>query len=254
MKLKLFNYLATSETEKNKKSLVLQNNFETTSGQDSDIQKIIQNKYDIIEFAPLDYEKFKPFVSAIDWKTNLIDTADCIILNSGKYKPYNILAEAILTALKKNPEKVNSQKPVIVIGDIDFLYAVVTKLALSGFVEIVVSLTNDSDTKLELFKDKMRSFIFNLNIKAVPIGELTSIEQAGFLLISNFKKADNVEAYEILTYFNFLSEGAVFVDCNSIKDSYLVDDARKAEISVIDEHEIIDSKYNYLVDFLKNSP
>ena len=94
----------------------------------------------------------------------------------------------------------------------------------------------------------------NLNLKTVPISDLTSIELTAFLLISNFQKAKNSDAYDLLSYFNFLSEEAVFIDCNSIKDGYLVDDARKAEIFVIDELEVLENKYNYLLELLKNSP
>ena len=218
------------------------------------IEDLIRKKYHVIEIDGSQFESFAGFIPAIDWKTSRIATADCLILKNNNYKPYNILAETIVRILKKNVKRVNSQLPVIVIGDIHFVFSVVTKLALSGFIEIIVSLTDTGSEALNQFEDRIKSFVFNLNLKVVPIHELTSIEQAGFLLISNFKKETNKEAYELLTYFNFLSEGAVFIDCNSIDDSYLVDDASKAEIFVIDEVEILESKYEYLLELLKISP
>jgi hypothetical protein len=87
----------------------------------------------------------------------------------------------------------------------------------------------------------------------VNINELTTSEIVGALLISDFKKELNKDAYDLLTYFNFLSQGALFIDCNSITEPSLVEDARKAEIAVIDEGQLITRKYNYLLEHLKIS-
>jgi hypothetical protein len=255
MKYKVYNLLDSRDIEKNKNIKVVQDNFEIISGLDLTPAELINKKFDAIELAGDQYENFKSFIAAVDWKTSHIDTVDCLVLlKSGKYKPCHLLADSVLHVLKKIPERVNSQRPVIVIGNIYFLYSVVTKLALSGFVEIIVSLTDAEDEMLKVFEKKIKSFVFNLHIKTVSINHLTTTEQAGYLLISNFRKEDNKDAYELLTYFNFLAEGAVFIDCNSITDSYLVDDARKAEIFVIDELAILDAKYDYLLEIIKNSP
>jgi hypothetical protein len=72
-------------------------------------------------------------------------------------------------------------------------------------------------------------------------------------LITDFKSDQNKEAYELLTYYNFLSAGALIVDCNSMTDGFLVEEARKAEIAVIDEVEVITQKYLLLLEKLKNS-
>ncbi len=219
---------------------------------DGAIEELLKKNYDVIEFDGSQYVKFKPFIKTVDWQTNHLLTADCLLLKNNQYKPYNILAEALMRVLKKNIGRINSQLPVIIIGDTHFAVSVVTKLALSGFIEIVVSLIDSDEQMLKEFEGRIKSFVFNLNLKIIPIDQLTSADQAGFLLISNFKKEKNKDAYELLTYFNFLSEKAVFIDCNSINDSLLVDDARRADIFVIDEVEILENKYNNLLELLKN--
>lgn len=254
MKYKIFNLLSEREIEKNKKVKCVQENFEIITGGNTSPAELMAEKYDAIEISGDKFVEFEPFITAVDWRTSHVSTLDCVIRQNGKYKAYHLLADSILRILKKMPDRVNSQRPVIVIGDIYFLYSVVTKLALSGFVEIIVSLTDEEDEMLKVFEKKIKSFVFDLNLKTVSINDLTTTEQAGFLLISNFRKEDNKDAYELLTYFNFLAEGAIFMDCNSINDSFLVDDARKAEIFVIDEEQVLESKYNYLLEILKNSP
>ena len=253
MKYKLYNLLI----EKNqflKKSTKISDQFELLEIENISIEQLLKKKYDVIEFSGSEFELFKPFISVVDWNTDHISTADCLILKNGEYKPYHILAGAIIRLLKKNVQRMNSLLPVIVIGDVHFVISLATKLALSGYIEIIVSIIDSNDKILEDFNKKIKSYVFNLNLKIIPINELTSIEQAGFLLISNFKKEKNKDAYELLTYFNFLSEGATVIDCNSITDVSLVEDARKADIFVIDEVQVLEFKYNYLLELLKNSP
>lgn len=253
MKYKLYTFLDNSKLLKINNSVLL-DRFEIQKEVSLSIEDLIKQKYDVIEISGSQYENFLNFIPAIGWEINNVASADCLIFKNNFYKPYNILSETLMRILKKNVKRVNSQLPVIVIGDVNFAFSVVTKLALNGFIEIIVALTTSETEVQKVFEKRIKSFIFNLNLKIVPINDLTSIDQASFLLISNFQKDANKDAYELLTYFNFLSEGAVFIDCNSIKDSYLVEDARKAEIFVIDEVEVLENKYDYLLELLKNSP
>lgn len=233
----------------------LSGQFEFIDGSEMLAEDVLKQNFDVIEMVGRDYEAFKPHVKAVDWKTNQIGMADCLIRAGNTYRPHNLLAEVLLAIIKKNTARINSQLPVFIIGDFHFVMSVATQLVLSGFIEIVISLTEgEDDTLAEEIEKKLRIFAFNLNIKFVNINELTTVEQSGFLLISDFKKELNKEAYELLTYFNFLSEGALFIDCNSIIDHFLVDDARKAEIAVIDETQVINSKYQHLLNLLKISP
>jgi hypothetical protein len=57
----------------------------------------------------------------------------------------------------------------------------------------------------------------------------------------------NSEAYESLMYFNFLSEGAIFVDCCGLENQPLVSEARRAGLKVIEETDIMRVKYQTLL-------
>ena len=231
----------------------LLDNFEIVDLTGLSVEEVVNKQLEVIEIAPNDFAVFKDYAHAIDWKTNLVGIADALILQNGKYRPINLQVEALILSIKKNSKKINSQLPVIVIGDFHFVFSVVAKLAMSGFVEIIYSITDGSDAFSELVEKKVKSFVFDLNLRSVNINELTTSDLAGALLVSDFKKSTNKEAYELLTYFNFLLQGALFIDCNSINDSFLVEDAKKAEIAVVDEREVITQKYFYLLDKLKIS-
>lgn len=253
MKYKLYNLKKDSKIPKLTKSKSLEG-FELQPEVQQSVAELLKNKFDVIELDPDSYPEFREFLPAVEWKTNHIRSADCLIFKNNFYKPYNILADTIIRIIKKNVSRVNSQRPVIVIGDYHFIFSVVTKLALSGFVEIIVAPINADQSELKDLEAGINSLFFNLNMKIVAIGDITSAEQNAFLMISNFPKEKNAFAYELLIYFNYLSEGAVFIDCNSINDASLVEDARKAEIFVIDEVEVLEHKYDYLKELLKISP
>lgn len=253
MKYKLYNIKKDNKFSKLKNSVALES-FEIQPEVELSAGELLKKKFDVIELDPDRYAEFREFLPAVEWKTNHIRSADCLIYKNNIYKPYNILADTIIRILKKNVGRVNSQLPVIVIGDYHFIFSVVSKLALSGFIEIIVAPVNAIDSELEDLKAGINSLFFNLNMKIVAIGDITSAEQNAFLMISNFPKEKNTFAYDLLIYFNYLSEGAIFIDCNSINDASLVEDARKAEIYVIDEVEVLEHKYDYLKELLKISP
>lgn len=253
MKYKIYNLKKDNKIPKLKKSKALES-FELQAEVEQSASALLKNKFDVIELDPDRYSEFREFLPAVEWKTNHIRSADCLIFKNNFYKPYNILADTIIRIIKKNVSRVNSQRPVIVIGDYHFIFSVVTKLALSGFVEIIVAPISADQSELKDLQAGLNSLFFKLNMKIVAIGEITSTEQNAFLMISNFPKEKNSFAYDLLIYFNYLSEGAVFIDCNSINDASLVEDARKAEIFVIDEVEVLEHKYDYLKELLKISP
>lgn len=251
MKYKVYLYSGSDSILKTSDSFFT-DNFELMESKSEEPAQVLALNPDVVFLHGSDYEKFSSLLPAVDWKTSQIGFADCIIKNGKTYKQFNCVPETILKLLKVHMSKINSQQPVIIIGDYYFCYGTAVKLAKSGFVEIIVSLVENSDELAEQFEKKIKSYIFDLKIKMISINELTTSEQVASLMISNFEKEKNKDAYELLTYFNFLSEGAVLMDANSVKDGFLVEDARKAEIFVVDETEILRNKYEFLLEKLKN--
>lgn len=252
-KVKLYNFSQDKFITRLPQSPIV-NLFEIVEKLELEPTELLQQNFDVIEIAPNDFEQFKEHVMAVDWKTKQLDMSDCLMLEKKSYRPINLLPLAIMELITKNHRKMNSSLPVIIIGEFHFVLSVATQLAISGFIEIIISLTDSNEAYAALIEKKIKSFVFNLNIRVVNINELTTSNIVCTLLISDFKKELNKDAYELLTYFNFLLPGAVFVDCNSINESSLVEDARKAEIAVIDELQVIEQKYHYLLNFLKISP
>ena len=133
MKLSLYNFSQDKFITKIKPGLINES-FEIIDNQNLGADELMLLGYDIIELSANDYELFRPFVRAVDWKNSQIGMADCLMRVGNQYRPTNVFSDAILDLIKKNRNvnKINSQQPVIVIGEFHFVFSVATKLALSG--------------------------------------------------------------------------------------------------------------------------
>ena len=215
-------------------------------------QATLHQNYDFILIGDGDFEKFRPFIKAIGWKINHLGVADTLVREGNYYTPMNLMADCILSAIQTRMVTMSTSNTVLVIGEFDFVLSVTAKLALAGFSNFIVSL--EDEFKFDIIKKRISEFIFNLDLKFVRLNELTQIQDTSSLLISNLSETTNREAYDSLTYFNFLSAGGVFVDANSLRNASLIEEARRAELNVIEEGEILTLKYKSLVELSKNSP
>lgn len=215
--------------------------------------EVLQQRYDIISFRGADFAQFVPLLKVIDWNINQLGYADCLVLRDGIYKPYNSTAEAVLRIIKNNSQYVNTLLPVIIVGELSFVIAVSARLATAGFHKIIVSPIGETQERHAEIRNKLRSFSFNLDIEVILPVELTAIESTSCLLVSNFTREDSKEAYELMAYFNFLIPGALFIDCKSQTDGSLAEEARRAEISVVGQNEVLKTKCSYLIELAKNS-
>lgn len=214
-------------------------------------EQILQGDFDMIELNAGDFLKFKPMLKALDLKTSRLGVADCLVRINSYFQPMHLTSESIFKAiLEKVPDLKNSESAVI-IGDYDFVLAMAYKLAQAGFFKLIIATENFLDSKK--IKKLMEAYAFNIQLTTVPLNELTQVESGSVLLISNLSEKNNAEAYESITYFNFLARGAAFVDLNSRNEPGLAEEARRAEIIVIDEIQILQIKYHSILEMFKNS-
>ena len=223
----------------------LDGKIEIIKSQNLSPQETLAKGYDYIFLQEGEFEIFKNLIGAIDWKTNQLGVADALIRIEGGYKPVNLNADCILQILKTKSFKLDTSQSAMIIGSYDFVLSVAVKIALSGYSNILVSLF-EKERVVELEK-KMKEFIFNLHIKPVSLNELTLLQTASGLLISNVTPDMDKEAYETLTYFNFLTHGGVFVDFQSYSHPTLIEEAKRAELNTVEELEILTLKFKSLL-------
>ena len=207
---------------------------------------------DIIELGTGDFESFRPLLTTLDLKTSRFGIADTLIKFKNDFRPMHVLSDSVYKAILTKVPDLKTSESAVIIGDYDFVLALTYKLAQSGFNKIIIATYKNSDA--EKIKKLVLVYAFGLQISTVPLSELTQLESSSVLLISNLSRKNNPEAYESITYFNFLSRGAAFIDLCSRNEPVLAEEARRAEITVIDEIEILRIKYGMILELFKNSP
>ena len=251
MKKRLYYFSTKINLDHLKDLAFVEESFEVIRCLDLSAAEAVKQGYDFIALADGDYEHFKPFLKAINWKTSHVGVADVLMKVDRLYKPLNLTADCIMQVLKNKSYSLNTAQSAMIIGSYDFVLSAAVKAALSGYSEIIISLFEHS--RSAVLERKIKEFIFNLNLKFIRLNELTQLQSASGLLISNVSEEMDEEAFEALTYFNFLAHGAVFVDCQSYKNQALIEEAKRAELNVVEELEILTLKYKSLIEFSKIS-
>lgn len=211
-------------------------------------EEILQKDYDVIELGPGDFEKFIPHFKSLDYKISRLLVADALIKVGEIYQPINLVPDAVYATVTEKVPTLKIGEPAVIIGDHDFLLAMTHKLAQCGFLKIIIALEDVSVG--EKIKQVINRYIFGVEIVTISLEELTQLESSNGLLVINLDKQKDPEAYESITYFNFLTPNAVFVDLQSRIENSLVEEARRAELIVVGEIEILKTKYASILELL----
>lgn len=214
-------------------------------------EEILKKDFDAIELAESDFSEFLPLFPALNITINKLGVADTLVRLNSHYQPFNLLADAVYRTITDKVPDLKISTPAIVVGEYDFVLAMTHKLSQSGFLKVIISL--DDLQKAQQIKNIIEQFVFGMQVVTVSSSELTQLDSVNGLLITNFDKQKSPEAHESITYFNFLIQNAVFVDLKSAHDSSLVEEARRADLFVIDESQVFKTKYLSLLELFKIS-
>ncbi|MBC7419677.1 MAG: hypothetical protein H7328_03020 [Bdellovibrio sp.] len=251
MKKKLYHFSGETDLESNAEIKNFLNEIEVIPFENLSAQEVLNKNFDIIELKENDYDQFKNIISAVGWKISHLNSADALLRDGKIYRPTNVVADCILHLIQQRQSSISTAAAVMVIGDYNFVLSVTAKLALAGFKNFVISFEDES--LFAALQKRLKDFIFNLNLTFVKLNELNQVPNTSSMLISNMTENMSPEAYESLAYFNFLSHDGIFVDASSAKNGALIEEARRAELTVIVENEILTLKYKTLLELSKNS-
>ncbi|MBC7467539.1 MAG: hypothetical protein H7256_16230 [Bdellovibrio sp.] len=226
-----------------KKSFEVFSNDENLSA-----EEILKKEYDVIELGPGDFEKFIPHFHSLDYKISRLLVADALIKMGDIYQPINLIPDAIYATVTEKVPSLKIAEPAVIIGEYDFLLAMTHKLAQCGFLKIIIALADPAQG--EKIRQIISHYIFGVQVVTISLEELTQLDSSNGLLVINIDKQSDPEAYESITYFNFLTPNAVFVDMQSRTEDGLVEEARRAELMVFGEVEILKTKYQSILELL----
>lgn len=214
------------------------------------VAEILPLQFDVIEVNDSMLKDLKPQLTYLDWALNTSGVFDCLIKHGSEYSPEQINAEAFRGYLEKSHKPLGIDNCAVLIGDYSFIASFSLMLARLGYSHIyVVSYENILfDDQIEILKKSL----FGVKLVQLSFDELATIKDFASILIIDFELKDNAELVEILTYFNFLTEGATFCDLNSYRDDSLAQEAEKVLLRVVDINEFIKIKYDIIKKKLNN--
>jgi len=213
-------------------------------------EELLKSDFDLIELPENQMRTLLERYSILDWNIQVSHAVDCLLKVDSTYKPCQINAEAFRAYLESQKMSVDISFCAVLIGEYSFVATFAVMLAKLGYKKIyIVSHENilfGHDVEL------IKKVLFDVDLHQLSFDELATISDAASFLAIDFNLDDNSEVVEILTYFNFLSEGAIFFDMQSFKNDSLSSEAEKVQLKVIDAIEFYITKYKIIQKKLNN--
>ena len=216
----------------------------------SAILELFSQQFDALEIDDLMLRELRPQLAYLGWTLSVSGAFDCLIRQGTEYAPLQINSETLRHYLERSHKPLDIKNCAVLIGDYSFIASFSVMLAKLGYSQIyVVSHEN------MLFGDEielLKKSLFGVKLVQLSFDELATIQDLASILVVDFNLEENSEIVEILTYFNFLTEGAFFCDLNSYIDDSLSLEAEKVQLCVVDMAEYLKIKYNIIKKKLNN--
>ena len=205
---------------------------------------INKQQYDVIEIDDIMLKQLKPHLAFLGWGLSASSSFDCLIKQGQEYAPMQINAELFRRYLESTHRIVDIQNCAVLIGDYIFVASFAVMLAKLGYTKIYIVSQDNILFGEEI--EHLKKILFGVQLTQLSFDELATIRDGASMLVLDFNLKENPELVEILTYFNFLTEGAIFFDLNSYIDDSLAQEAEKVQLDVVDISEHIKIKYNII--------
>ena len=225
-------------------------NIPEINSEDIPTEDLFKNNFDIIEMDEQSKSDYIDHAKELDWEVSALKAFDVIFRKQNNYKPYNLGSIALKSFIETKGLEIDSTKSAVLVGEYSFL--VIYSLALSqlGFKKIYIVSPDNL-----FFSEKLtatQKILFDVKIQQISYDEMANTPETSSVLIVDFKLSNHPEMVEILTYFNFLAQGSLFLDLNHFFDPTLFEEAEKADLKVISSVEFHRYRYEYAKNILNN--
>lgn len=252
--IKVLAYKEESELQKRPELLAfLKDQVQLLEKQECTPKEILKLDFNILEMPLKSFQEFRPFLSSLSVGTYDSGLADCLIRKSRDHTLREIasLPMAIQQVVTDKNKKLDTSGRVLICGRTDFVIILTRQFHRMGFRKFLLS---PIDIENRNFIDKLKKGHFDIEIEIFRIEELNQLSIMSDVMIISVSDMESSEFYESLSYFNYLSRNAIFLDLQDRLYPALRDEARRTELSVIDSLEVYKQRYKYLLDLLKNTP
>lgn len=218
-------------------------------------EQVLKQDFDLLEIPLKSFSQFSSFLAKQSVQSHSLQLADAILrVRSSSLDEQLSLSLAIQQYLSSDVKIVDTTGRVLLVGDLECILALIYQLSKLGFSRYLLASSQITDAAQ--IEQRIKKISFGLEVAFSKIEELNQSTLISDLMIINLEnqsveKSD--EIYESLTYFNYLSRNAIFLDLQDIKNKILHDEAVRTGLKVINSMDIYRQKYKYLLQQLKNT-
>jgi hypothetical protein len=147
---------------------------------------------------------------------NRSKVADALVKETGsgslsqKWWPRCFLVDGLNYTFAKNPQALDLEGGVFILGATAAAFAVVASLARIGFRKFL--LADSDDSKVEDFVVKLRAAHFSAQFQAVRRHMITQLPGVNAVAVNTLNAKEESEIFDELVYFNFLIPSGVWLD------------------------------------------
>ena len=212
-------------------------------------ENLLKSDYDVIELTEPENENILSGMVMLDWNIQTTQATDAFGKQQNRFIPIHLSSTAFKSFLESKKISLDTSRTAVLIGHYSFLATYAVALAKLGFRKIYLVSADEI-----LFTEKisaLKKYLFDVELKQISFDEMANISELSSLLVTDFLLGKSAELVEILTYFNFVAEGAVFFDLQNYLDDSLSSEAEKASMKVLDSVEFHLHKYRFYQKNLK---
>jgi hypothetical protein len=215
-----------------------------------DENELAKSDFDLIELSEEQSQLILSKTSLLDWQIQSTAAADAFIVDQKKLKPIHLSSVAFVNFLQSKHITLDTAKNAVLVGNYSFLITYGVALAKIGFNKIYL-ISPDHISYKEKIAETQKS-LFNVQIQQLNLDDMTGISELASLLVIDFDLSEFPDMVETLTYFNFVTENAVFFDLQNYRNDTLSSEAEKASLRVLDSAEFHLHKYRLFQKNLNN--
>lgn len=216
------------------------------------LAEIVVGSFQMLDFSWNVFKQINPIVHRAEALIQKLNWADTGLIIDGEIRPL-LLSERVFSEMISAPNTtIYREYCVSIVGELSTLASFVNLCQRLGFKKINFycdsALFQDSKEFAEV---AMRLFI-NLKIEVKNFDELMLNEELSSLLMVDADFEKEVELFENLSYFNFLSPHSIIIDFRSDRNNLLQLEAEKAELVVLDGRDFFIRKYRLARRIVEN--
>lgn len=208
-----------------------------------------QNKgAELIDLAYQDYCRLQADFSVSSLDSYYLGAADSLIKLTDRFHFFQLSQKAFLTLLSRRAARLKTDDYAVIVGDELTISQFLPALAKLGYSRFVLVVENPESSKD--FIQHIQKTILGLQLIILGFHQVSSIDCIASFLLVDIDHEQLPELVESFTYFNFLTTGSAFLDVRSPLTNYLVQEAERAHMFVLDSAQYAQVRIEIAKDVL----